>query len=47
MLSRFYAGRPAGVRPLSGLVLNYAPWDAPALREGVLALAKAIAAVKS
>ena len=42
-LSRFYG---AGQAPLSGLLLNYAPWDAPALGEGVLALADAIAKVR-
>jgi GntR family transcriptional regulator/MocR family aminotransferase len=42
-LSRFYGKRPLPGRPqVSGLVLNYAGWDEPALREGVMTLAKAI-----
>jgi len=40
VLSRYYGAKPAA----SGLILGYAAWDEPALREGVLALAKAIEA---
>ncbi len=43
LLSRFYGG---GKGARSGLLLNYAPWDAPELHEGVLALASAIAAAR-
>ncbi|MFI4986726.1 MAG: PLP-dependent aminotransferase family protein, partial [Alphaproteobacteria bacterium] len=44
VLSRFYGGSGGRAVP-SGLILNYAAWDAPELREGVVTLAKAIAAV--
>ena len=40
VLSRYYGAKPSA----SGLILGYAAWDEPALREGVLALAKAIEA---
>ncbi|HYB10721.1 MAG TPA: PLP-dependent aminotransferase family protein [Alphaproteobacteria bacterium] len=38
VLSRYYRTKPAP----SGLILGYAAWDEPALREGVIALARAI-----
>jgi GntR family transcriptional regulator/MocR family aminotransferase len=40
LLSRYYRAKPAR----SGLILGYAAWDEPALREGVIALARAIEA---
>jgi len=46
VLSRFYSAARSERPPLSGLLLNYAAWPERALREGVMALAKAIESVR-
>lgn len=43
ILSRYYGAKPAK----SGLMLGYAAWDGAALREGVLAIAGALARIRA